>query len=276
MKKILLAAGMAAATLGATTGQAALIASESFDYTNTATLAGNNGGSGWGSASWASVSGVSSFVIGSPGSPPAGLSYTGVTSSGNSVVDNSTSSSTGTRANTRAWDTAGYVDSGDTLWFSILIRKGSQASGSDVKVGILSGSDPNTEVIGFRASANSASSGSLSAYVGSTASTSSLTFNTDTHLVVGKISLMDIAGGDTITIWLDPGSESATTSGGVSLSGDFNVGSNVSIRGGGTWSGWLDELRIGETFSDVAPVPEPAALGLLALGGLLALNRRRK
>lgn len=34
----------------------------------------------------------------------------------------------------------------------------------------------------------------------------------------------------------------------------------------------LDELRIGGSFADVAPVPEPAALGLLGIAGLLVLG----
>jgi MYXO-CTERM domain-containing protein len=37
----------------------------------------------------------------------------------------------------------------------------------------------------------------------------------------------------------------------------------------------FDELRIGSSFADVAPVPEPAALGLVGLAGLLAMRRRR-
>jgi hypothetical protein len=38
----------------------------------------------------------------------------------------------------------------------------------------------------------------------------------------------------------------------------------------------FDEFRIGDSFAAVAPpVPEPASLGLLAVGGLLALRRRR-
>jgi hypothetical protein len=40
----------------------------------------------------------------------------------------------------------------------------------------------------------------------------------------------------------------------------------------------FDEFRLGNTFFEVAPVPEPAIFGLAALGGfaLLALRRRRQ
>ena len=38
---------------------------------------------------------------------------------------------------------------------------------------------------------------------------------------------------------------------------------------------YVDELRIGTTFADVTPIPEPATMTLLALGGLALLRRRR-
>jgi MYXO-CTERM domain-containing protein len=37
----------------------------------------------------------------------------------------------------------------------------------------------------------------------------------------------------------------------------------------------LDEIRVGETYADVAPVPEPAGLTLLGLGALSLARRRR-
>ena len=37
-----------------------------------------------------------------------------------------------------------------------------------------------------------------------------------------------------------------------------------------------DEIRIGDTFADVAGIPEPSSSALLGLGGLALILRRRK
>ena len=46
--------------------------------------------------------------------------------------------------------------------------------------------------------------------------------------------------------------------------------------GAKTLSAVVDEFRIGTEFADVTPVPEPATIGLLGLGGLVAIRRRRR
>ena len=45
--------------------------------------------------------------------------------------------------------------------------------------------------------------------------------------------------------------------------------------GSDTLSLW-DEIRIADTWADAVPVPEPATVGLLALGGVALLRRRRR
>lgn len=40
-------------------------------------------------------------------------------------------------------------------------------------------------------------------------------------------------------------------------------------------NGWIDEIRVGTAYSDVVVIPEPVTLGLLSVGGLALLRRRR-
>lgn len=37
----------------------------------------------------------------------------------------------------------------------------------------------------------------------------------------------------------------------------------------------LDELRVGTTWADVTPIPEPATIGMLGLGALVTIMARR-
>jgi hypothetical protein len=46
--------------------------------------------------------------------------------------------------------------------------------------------------------------------------------------------------------------------------------------GSGSNEGAIDEIRLGATYADVTPVPEPATMALVALGGLMPLLRRRR
>jgi hypothetical protein len=75
--------------------------------------------------------------------------------------------------------------------------------------------------------------------------------------------------------------EPDTSTANVSNIGGFNLAfDRLAIRGGTesggnpAAQGFWDEIRIGDTFADVAPIPEPAVLGLLAIG-ILFLARRR-
>jgi hypothetical protein len=61
---------------------------------------------------------------------------------------------------------------------------------------------------------------------------------------------------------------------------DFGMaafGSVVNFVFDGTPTSYIDEIRFGDTWADVLPVPEPGSLSLIALGGLaLAIARRKR
>jgi hypothetical protein len=97
-----------------------------------------------------------------------------------------------------------------------------------------------------------------------------------THLLLAKLTVS--AGSDTLDFWVDPnlsGGEAGLPTADISKSGSDAYGTSFSGVGiSGTTNNRLDALRIG-TFNEVVGVPEPATLGLVALGGLMMIFRRR-
>ena len=100
-----------------------------------------------------------------------------------------------------------------------------------------------------------------------------------TYLMV----LEDIAnssGPDTLNLWVDPTAGVANPPATPTIT-DNLIGPIGDIYGIGTndgpYSTSYDEIRIGTSYADVTPVPEPATLGLVAICGLgLLLLKRRK
>nr|WP_226895579.1 PEP-CTERM sorting domain-containing protein [Luteolibacter marinus] len=80
---------------------------------------------------------------------------------------------------------------------------------------------------------------------------------------------------DLLGLWVDPDGSDTVTSHDVSAAYTGGNWSSALRLASGHESTW-DDLRVGTTFADVAPVPEPST-GLLGLAaaGLLFTRRRR-
>jgi hypothetical protein len=114
--------------------------------------------------------------------------------------------------------------------------------------------------------------------------------DTPTRLTIAKLEFNDDptnpAGNSKMTIWQDPAdltSESAATAAAAPLVfRTFALANNADITQltmlGMNYSKPVsfDEPRLGTTWADVAPVPEPAALATLALSGVALLGRRNR
>lgn len=102
--------------------------------------------------------------------------------------------------------------------------------------------------------------------------------DTGTHLVVIRLDQSAANNGDTVTAWFDPVSLGGSEPGGSSgtLSG-FNMElSRFSAAQFANTAIAADEIRIGTTWAEVTPVPEPsiALIGLLGIGTLTRRKRR--
>jgi hypothetical protein len=119
----------------------------------------------------------------------------------------------------------------------------------------------------------------------------------DTHFIVVQASLgaspVDNTQ-DLNSIWVDPsaatyglgelarpapdGSSNGAES--TSLSSDsmqsIIIGAGIATAGAAPNDTLMDEIRVGNTWADVTPVPEPASAGLIAAPMLMALARRKR
>jgi hypothetical protein len=109
-----------------------------------------------------------------------------------------------------------------------------------------------------------------------------LLMNSSVHLFVAKIQF-NAASDDNITVWMDPDlsqPEASQPNTVYRRAGSGNAAfDRIAVRSGSdnnnnSWE--YDEVRIGTTWSQVTPVPEPTAALSLALGGLLLAGRRTR
>jgi hypothetical protein len=287
-----------ALTCTASLSLASLVTHEPFNYAPGTPLdvnaggTGQNGGSGWGEG-WDVQNNTTTYQA----SDAAPLTHTNLVSSPGYAIGGGSFTNSGRRIATgfgSAWDAAGAVsdpfgasatawrrgniDQG-TVWASFLFRKTTINNGrvafhtnnipwnhddggnADLWVGRI---DDNNLRIRTRTLGT----------VNANQVIAPLTFN-ETYFVVLAFDLT----GDVVDVYLDPAPGSnapaAPTLDNVALGANFGFKSVAFYPGSGADNGAVDEIRIGTSFADVAPaIPEPATLGLLAGGALLALRRR--
>lgn len=296
------AKSVAAAILAAApAAQAALIAYEGFDYSPATvytgtdgvgeSILGYNGGTGWGAA-WANNPALTN--AGASMVAASGLTYSSggntLVSAGYSAADNSG----GAHSNQRQWFTTGGTSKAvntimpaSSIWFSVLIRPVSATSAIrfDPFARTISGADAGTGFI-----FNVAATPTIAAQVGVKTDSPTTVLGTaggGVTLVVGRVdftnydtAVTDSAGSTngTVYIWANPAiggsvpldTAASSINGGVVLSNGL-----LTTRSNSGYRGMFDEFRVGTTFADVTPVPEPTILGLAGLAGTFLMSRRR-
>lgn len=293
IRNTLLAAAALPAVL-ASSSYAALLAYEGFNYQPPATPAGSavfglNGGTNW-NAAW--IGNNDGFKT----APDGGLGYGSLSTSTGAIADTSGSSKAYIRASN-----ATAIASSDTKtrWFSMLLNVNSLNATAPVSntLAIWSGlssaganSTQRGSNVGFQIDATVSSGYQMYARVGTTLSSASygISAPTGTLFIVGKYSA-NPTGNDFSEIWVNPNTSllgGTNLTNGSTAEAYLSVGAGSSIDAvsfafnavgtyGSSLKGSLDEVRIGDTFADVSPVPEPASIAGLAVLGFLATRRRR-
>jgi len=272
---------LALVLLGAATANAAPLLTDHFDGSTGNTLGSN----GW--SLIASSGGAATNVVAQD------LSKSGfAASSGNAVQLRPNGQDWYSTYTTQAYDSA----SNASLYYSFLLRVDDLGSldatggffGGMAAVGGVSG---RAAMIGMRLSGTGFQLG-VAKRDSTALSFDSTVFSTGTTiLVVGAYNL--VSGNiqnDTASLWINPGSLGAGSAPAATLSA-FTTAINNDTQsfssfvwtpqgtGGSTQipgSLIVDELRVGNSWADVTPVPEPGTFALVVLAGGAFLARRRR
>jgi hypothetical protein len=257
--KLVAALGTLILSFAPPAARAALTASDEFEYP-TGAAAGRNGGSGF-TTGYDPFSAFGSTTAGTINAP--GLTFPGLLTRGN-------------RYTTDGNDNAGVrrmpANNGETpgeLWIAFLTSAEPGGQPPYAGMSLVNGNDEEL-FLGkpFNASEYGIDqSGGLQTAGGAIVST-------DTTLLVYRITFA--AGPDTVSMFVNPAPGAASPGQPALDASRDNVPFDGVIFNSGNTPGFnFDELRIGATYADVTPVPEPAAGTLCgAIAWLVAARRR--
>lgn len=255
---------------------AALYETEAFNYT---TLNGATGGTGWSTYAWDDSDGDITLATGSLSYPASSTEFS---SSGNRI--SLSSLDTGASAFRRLGTNMSLGTSGNVFFSSALFNI-SATTGQLSTVSFLN-SQLGTGDVRWQYGINTSGNFIVSVAPGGTQmaiSTTTASINT-TYLLVAKIRTNTLGGLDQVFLKifapdddvfepLDDSGWDLTAAGGSTV---LLESVRLNMTNGSGQTNQFDELRIGTTFNEVAPIPEPSAACLLILGSLAFISRRRR
>ncbi len=262
---------------------ASVLLYEGFGY-GTGDVAAQSGGTGWGANAWTASLANTGYTVSQQVVSP-GLAYTGLTATGNrlAVNESATNSTSGKATANRLMSTTIGASSG-TVWFSVLIADDAGNNGN------LDGSSPSSASlvltdqysnVTLNMGYSNANAGPLWNMKSGTTSipvTGGPVKDGSANFLLAKMDLVNKLG----EVWINPdpsteplgGTGTSFTVFRASFDRIILTAATSSRTGNSTAS--FDEIRLGTTFADASPVPEPTTAAVFGLAGcLLALRRRR-
>ena len=294
-KTLLTALAASTALVTASSTQGAALVYEPFAFSDDATqLQGNTGGLGLGT--WDNTGSIQTKT--------SDLSFGSLVTGGSAAQ---TASLWGRVSVPITADLSGLLADGGEMWFSVRIAKkdslgarigltiGDSAAGTNGILANESGDSTDQAIGGFLSrntgtihsliwEQNSVSTSNFQSTSPTETTASDITLsaaNSYSALVVGHAQWgADGSATDTLTFYA-PSLGDLTNKGSIRAVSEGVVSQNsfdtLSLATGSNAGGiaYYDEIRIGGSYEDVVPVPEPGSLALMGLGGLLIARRRR-
>ena len=270
----------------AATSHAALVAYEGFNYTATTQVVFStsnpavDGGTGWSTKSWEETTGNTPYI------QAGSLTFGTLATAGNMLTIGYKSGYNGSGAyrtlSTSVANDYTYGGSAtNTMWISELVQQ--NTAGDQVAMSLGNAQEINGAhyaPIDFGSFAGTVGGVSGNYYgFGTSNLTSTPVATGTTAFLVLEMAFNSTNNTVNLTLYVDPTPGLSAPSAGTSSTTDtflspFSASGALNLYGNG-WS--FDELRFGNTYADVALVPEPTTLALLAAAGagilLLPLQR---
>jgi hypothetical protein len=199
-------------------------------------------------------------------------------------------------------DTFGNLAVSGELWVSVLFNfqtTGTLTAYREAKMGFFSGATATSGVsqrngserldFGVPHTYNAGASDTLTIYSGSTYVSSGIAtprnanLSLNTVFMVIQVQLDGTTAADTANMWINPSLTSPLgTADATWTATDLDAINAIRFQiatanaSGTNQCVEFDELRVGTSFADVAPIPEPVTIALASLGGLMFLALRRR